>query len=70
MVHACLSASSPMLPRNFIGANEMSGLTRFFLGVFTLFTIGMIVHDPDEAHRPPVFREADRGYFVVEYDER
>lgn len=48
----------------------MSGLTRFFLGVLALFTIGMIVHDPDEAHRGPAFREASKGYFVVEYDER
>jgi hypothetical protein len=44
----------------------MSALSKFLLAILTIFTLGMIVHNPDEAHRPPQFREASQAYGVVE----
>lgn len=44
----------------------MSGLSRFVLAVMALFTIGMIVHDPEEAHRPPPLRDDARIVTIAE----
>jgi hypothetical protein len=44
----------------------MSALSKFLLAIMTIFTLGMIVHDPDQAHRPPQLREAPQAYGIVE----
>lgn len=44
----------------------MSTTTKFILAIMTIFTLGMIVHAPEEAHRPPQLREVSQAYGVVE----
>ena len=44
----------------------MSALSKFLLAIMMIFTLGMIVHDPEEAHRPPQLRDAPQGYGLVE----
>ncbi len=43
----------------------MSNTSRFILAVLALFTIGMVIHDPHEAHRPPQLREAGQAAAIV-----
>jgi hypothetical protein len=44
----------------------MSSVSWFLLAVLTLFTLGMIIHDPHQAHRPPQLREVAQPTSVVE----
>ncbi len=55
-----------MFPHTRFGGKTMSALSKFLLAIMTIFTLGMIVHDPDEAHRPPQLRETPQAYGVVE----
>lgn len=44
----------------------MPALSKFLLAIMAVFTLGMIVHDPEEAHRPPQLRDAPQPYGVIE----
>jgi hypothetical protein len=47
----------------------MSALSKFLLAIMTVFTLGMIVHDPEKAHRPPQLRDGPQPYGVLELVE-
>ena len=52
-----------------MGVHLMSGLSWFILAVVGLFTLGMMIDDPEEAHRPPPVREDARLTIVTELYE-
>ena len=43
----------------------MSNTSRFILAVLALFTIGMVIHDPHQAHRPPQLRSAGQPAAIL-----
>lgn len=43
----------------------MSKISRFILAIVALFTIGMVIHDPHQAHRPPQLRDAGQPVAAV-----